>query len=431
MNYFHEILRRLRYLSDLLILSNVASGSNRIKIINDPLYGFITIPYDLVFSLIEHPYFQRLRRIRQLGMTHLVYPGAHHTRFHHALGAMHLMGQAIEVLRSKGHEISREEAEAVTVAILLHDIGHGPFSHALEDSIVHGAKHEELSKLFMERLNAEMDGKLSLAISIFNNAYPKKFLHQLVSSQLDMDRLDYLGRDSFFTGVSEGVISHERIIKMLEVYNDKLAIEEKGIYSIEKFIVARRLMYWQVYLHKTVVSAECMLINILRRAREMSVKDKTIFASPALRIFLEKDHTIDDFVKDKQVLNDFAGLDDSDITLSVKVWSKSSDPVLSYLSSCMMNRTLFRILLRRDPVPREEVNTIRNGLRSRFNVSESDLDYFLIEGSIVNNAYNTETDSINIIRRDGSLMDISEAADTLNIREMSSAVHKYFVCYPK
>jgi HD superfamily phosphohydrolase len=409
----------------------LTTRSNRIKIINDPLYGFITIPYDLVFSLIEHPYFQRLRRIRQLGMTHLVYPGAHHTRFHHALGAMHLMGQAIEVLRSKGHDISREEAEAVTVAILLHDIGHGPFSHALEDSIVHGARHEELSKLFMERLNSEMDGKLSMAISIFNNAYPKKFLHQLVSSQLDMDRLDYLGRDSFFTGVSEGVISHERIIKMLEVYNDKLAIEEKGIYSIEKFIVARRLMYWQVYLHKTVVSAECMLINILRRAREISAKDRTMFASPALRIFLEKDHTLDDFRKDKQVLNDFAGLDDSDITLSVKVWSKSSDPVLSYLSSCMMNRTLFRILLSREPVPREEVKTIRNGLRSRFNVSESDLDYFLIEGSIVNNAYNTETDSINIIRRDDSLMDISEAADTLNIRELSAPVHKYFVCYPK
>ncbi len=364
-------------------------------------------------------------------MTHLVYPGAHHTRFHHALGAMHLMGEAIEVLRSKGHSISAEEAEAVTIAILLHDIGHGPFSHALEDSIVPGIKHEEISKLFMDRLNNEFGGELSLAITIFQDEYPKRFLHQLVSSQLDMDRLDYLGRDSFFTGVSEGVISHERIIKMLEVHEDKLAIEEKGIYSIEKFIVARRLMYWQVYLHKTVVSAEWMLINILRRAREIARKDDTLFATPSLRIFLLKDFNIGDFKKDPELLESFARLDDSDITTAVKLWSTSSDKVLAFLSKGMMNRNLYKIQLSKDPIPVSTLDRIRKQISDKFEIGENELGYYLISGEIVNNAYNTSIDKINILRKDGTVLDISEAADTLNIRELSAPVLKHFICYPK
>ncbi|HNQ60939.1 MAG TPA: HD domain-containing protein [Bacteroidia bacterium] len=403
----------------------------RLKIINDPLYGFITIPYEIVFRLIEHPYFQRLRRIRQLGMTHLVYPGAHHTRFHHAIGAMHLMGEAIDVLRSKGHKISQEEAEAVTIAILLHDIGHGPFSHALEDSIVPGISHEEVSKLFMDRLNEEFGGLLSLAITIFQDEYPKKFLHQLVSSQLDMDRLDYLGRDSFFTGVSEGVISHERIIKMLEVHNDQLAIEEKGIYSIEKFIVARRLMYWQVYLHKTVVSAECMLINILKRAREIARKDNKLFATPALKTFLLSDLSIGDFGKDPALLGTFANLDDSDITTSVKLWRDSEDDVLAFLSGCLMNRSLYRIHISNTEISEEMKSKIKKQILEKFKVSDHELGYYMIEDTIVNNAYNTSVDKINILRKDGSVLDISQAADTLNIKELSEPVVKHFLCYPK
>lgn len=341
------------------------------------------------------------------------------------------MGAAIEVLRSKGHTISVEEAEAVSIAILLHDIGHGPFSHALEDSIVPGIKHEELSKLFMDRLNEEFGGALTLAITIFQNEYPKRFLHQLVSSQLDMDRLDYLGRDSFFTGVSEGVISHERIIKMLEVHDDKLAIEEKGIYSIEKFIVARRLMYWQVYLHKTVVSAEWMLINILRRAREIARIDDSLFATPSLRVFLLKDYNISDFKKSPDLLESFARLDDSDITTSVKLWSDSGDSVLSYLSKGMMNRKLYKILLSKDAIPQQTQEKIKKEIMERLGIEESDLGYYLMTGEIVNNAYNTSIDKINILRKDGTVLDISEAADTLNIRELSAPVLKHFICYPK
>ncbi|MFM9027480.1 MAG: HD domain-containing protein, partial [Bacteroidota bacterium] len=326
---------------------------------NDPIYGFIKLPSDLVFRLIEHPYFQRLRRIRQLGMTHLVYPGAHHTRFHHALGAMYLMGRAIDILRSKGQEITRDEAEAATVAILLHDIGHGPFSHALEDSIVRGIKHEELSALFMDRLNKDFGGALELALSIFRGKYPKKFLHQLVSSQLDMDRLDYLNRDSFFTGVSEGVISFDRILEMLQVRNDQLVVEEKGIYSIEKFIVARRLMYWQVYLHKTVVGAECLLTGILRRARQVALGDSHLFTTPALRTFLLNDYTRSDFDSDSGLLDAFAGLDDSDITSSIKVWTNHPDFVLSELSKRLLHRRLFKIVLRREPFSCKESEEFR------------------------------------------------------------------------
>ncbi len=404
---------------------------SNLKIINDPIYGFIKIPCDTVFQLIEHPFFQRLRRIRQLGLTHLVYPGAHHTRFHHAIGAMHLMGESIEVLRSKGHAITEEEAEAVTVAILLHDIGHGPFSHALEDSIASGIHHEELSELFMDRLNGEFSGKLSLALSIFRNKYSKKFLHQLVASQLDMDRLDYLNRDSFFTGVSEGVISSDRIIKMLEVVNDELVIEAKGIYSIEKFIVSRRLMYWQVYLHKTVVSAENLLINILKRAKELAKQGDDLFATPALKKFLSGNFTKLNFLKDDSLLNTFAELDDSDITTSIKVWSKHADKILSSLCQRLISRKLFKIILQREPFREQFINDLKEKVKSNFQINDGELNYFLLTGKLVNNAYNTKHDKINILFKDGSVKDISEAADTLNIKVLSEPVEKQYVSYPK
>jgi uncharacterized protein len=401
------------------------------KIINDPIYGFISIPFDIVFRLIEHPYFQRLRRIRQLGMTHLVYPGAHHTRFHHAIGAMHLMGEAIEILRAKGHSISTREAEAATIAILLHDIGHGPFSHALEDSIVSGIKHEEFSELFMDRLNAEFDHSLDLALSIFRNQYPKKFLHQLVSGQLDMDRLDYLSRDSFFTGVSEGVISQDRIIKMLQVHDDQLAIEEKGIYSIEKFIVARRLMYWQVYLHKTVVSAECMLINILKRAKEIAKSGAELFSTPALEPFLLNSYTLSDLKRDPVLLDTFSELDDSDITTSFKIWSKHPDPILQDLCSRLVHRRLFKISLQKEPFDESVVGELESAIGIKFSLKPEELDYYLVKGKLINNAYNTSCDKINILMKDGTVKDISDAADTLNIKSLSEPVVKYYLCYPK
>jgi len=401
------------------------------KIINDPIYGFISVSHDLVFELLEHPYFQRLRRIRQLGMTHLVYPGAHHTRFHHALGAMYLMGQALETLRFKKIEVSPEEAEAVLVAILLHDIGHGPYSHALEDSIVSGINHEQLSELFMDRLNELFQGRITLALKIFRNEYGRKFLHQLVSSQLDMDRLDYLNRDSFFTGVSEGVISSDRIIKMLNVHNDQLVIEAKGIYSIEKFIVARRLMYWQVYLHKTVVSAEGLLINILKRARELFRKGHPLFATPALQQFLKKEFSYSDFLNDPSLLDTFAALDDSDVVAGIKVWQNENDPVLSDLCRRMMNRDLFRIVIQPEPFSKELVDRYKEAITRQLGWKEPELDYYLITGSMVNNAYNSSSDKIHILYKDGTLKDIAEAADTLNIQALAVAVEKHYLCFPK
>ena len=404
--------------------------SEKLKIINDPIYGFIQIPFETVFQLIEHPFFQRLRRIRQLGLTHLVYPGAHHTRFHHALGAMHLMMEAIEVLRGKGHIILDNEAEAVIIAILLHDIGHGPFSHALENSIVKSTTHEELSVLFMDRLNLDLNGSLTLAIKIFRNQYSKNFLHQLVSGQLDMDRLDYLNRDSFYTGVSEGVISSDRIIKMLEIHNDDLAIEAKGIYSIEKFIIARRLMYWQVYLHKTVVSAENLLINILRRAKELIQLGVNLFSTPALQNFLSHDYSLSDFISNKELLNDFAALDDSDISASVKVWSNHSDKILGDLCRRLINRKLFKIILQDKPFDDKFKSDIREKIKTRMEVDQAGSEYYLLEGKLVNNAYNSESDKINILYRNGNVCDIAEAADTLNIKNLSHPVEKYYLCFP-
>jgi uncharacterized protein len=404
---------------------------NKKKIFNDPIYGFITLPYEIIFDLIEHPYFQRLRRIKQLGLTHLVYPGALHTRFHHAMGTMNLMTKAIDVIRSKGHEITDEEALGVTIAILLHDIGHGPFSHALEHSIVNGISHEEISTLFMDKLNQEFKGKLDIALKIFRNEYPKKFLHQMVSGQLDMDRLDYLRRDSFFTGVSEGVISTERIITMLTVHNDHLAIEEKGIYSIEKFIIARRLMYWQVYLHKTVLSAENLLVNILKRAKKLANNNEELFCTPSLRTFLYAQHDLSSFKNNPKLLDEFANLDDYDIMTSVKVWQNHSDKILSKLCKMMVNRNLYKVVINDTRLAKDELNTIKEKFSKQLKISEKEIEYFVFQDAIENNAYNPKMDKINILLKNNTVKDISEAADTLNITALARPVKKWFVCYPK
>jgi len=408
-----------------------ASTPNKRKIFNDPVHGFIAIPNELTFDIIEHPFFQRLRRIRQLGLTPLVYPGALHTRFQHALGAMHLMGMAVDTLRQKGNEISQTEEDAVVLAILLHDIGHGPYSHSLENSIVDGLTHEELSLMFMSRLNEQFDGRLTDAISIFKDTYPKRFLHQLVSSQLDTDRLDYLKRDSYFTGVSEGVINTDRIIAMLNVKDDELVIEAKGIFTIEKFIMARRFMYWQVYFHKTVVAAEQMLIHILNRAKELSEEGITLFGAPALQFFLKNKFTIEDFEKRKEVLENFALLDDFDIYAAIKVWAFHEDPVLSYLSSSLMNRKLFRAELQYKPFETEYVTGIRKEVSNMLKFSDKAIEQIVFEGTITNNAYNPELDKINILYRDGGVVDITEASDQINVSVLSKSAMKHFLCYPK
>lgn len=403
---------------------------NKRKIINDPVYGFLTIPFELVFDIIEHPWFQRLRRIRQLGLTDLVYPGALHTRFHHTLGAVHLTGQAIEELRAKEYLITNEEAEAVTLAILMHDIGHGPFSHALENSIVTGISHEEISLLFMERLNEEFDGKLDLAISVFKDEYPKRFLYQLVSSQLDMDRLDYLRRDSFFTGVSEGVVGSDRIIKMLHVVNDELAIAHKGIYSIEKFIEARRIMYWQVYLHKAVLSAENLLTQILKRAKELAKRGDDVFATPSFKRFLTSDFTVEDFRNDPSVLNDFSKLDDFDVLTCIKVWAEEAEPVLAELSKYLVNRKLLKVVFLDQPKSDAVMNVLLDELSSLKGITKDEASYFIFQDKITNNAYDPSKDRINIVYRDGTVKDLVDAADTLNISSLSKTVEKHFLCVP-
>jgi HD superfamily phosphohydrolase len=399
------------------------SSTNRQKIINDPVYGFIKIPYDLIFDLIEHPLFQRLRRIRQLGLTHFVYPGANHTRFQHAVGAMHLMTLAIEIIRSKGHQITEEEALAVSVAILLHDIGHGPFSHSLEQSLIKDTRHETLSLMFMEQLNQEFQGKLSLAIEIFENKYHKKFLHQLVSSQLDMDRLDYLKRDSFFTGVTEGVIGSDRIIKMLNVKDDQLVVDEKGIYSIEKFLIARRLMYWQVYLHKTVVASEQLLVMMLKRAKALAGDGAELFATPALAHFLQADSELS--------LELFAQLDDNDILASAKSWCNHSDPVLSLLSEGVVNRRLLSVELADRPFPQERTEALRNNVAKDLSISAKEAEYLVVSDSVSNFAYSDMDDRISIMDKNGDTRDIAEASDMLNIAVLSKTVRKYFLCYPR
>ncbi len=414
-----------------VIFATMNSFSNKLKIFNDPIYGFVSLQYEIIYDLIDHPYFQRLRRIKQLGLTNLVYPGALHTRFHHAMGAMHLMGQAIDVIRSKGHEITEEEAKGVTIAILLHDIGHGPFSHALEHSIVNNVTHEDISELFMSRLNQEFNGKLTLAINIFQNKYKKKFLHQLVSSQLDMDRLDYLNRDSFFTGVSEGVVSSDRIIKMLNVVNDQLAIEAKGIYSIEKFIIARRLMYWQVYLHKTVLSAESLLVNILKRAKDLAEKKVELFCTPALKIFLYNKYSENDFKKSPKLLDTFAQLDDYDIMTSIKVWVNHSDNVLSSLCKQLVDRKLFKVELQNQAFKDDKIKLIKQDIKKRFKLNDKEVNYFVLNGIVTNDAYRADKIRINILFKDGSVADIAEASDQLSIDVLSKTVKKHYLCYPK
>jgi HD superfamily phosphohydrolase len=404
---------------------------NKRKIINDPVHGFITVPGDLIFDIIECSEFQRLRRILQLGLTHLVYPGALHTRFQHALGAMHLMMQAVEVLRLKGNDISDEEAEGLYQAILLHDIGHGPFSHALEFSIVKNVNHEELSGLLIERLDSKFNGKLGLAKEIFNNSYKKKFLHQLISGQLDVDRLDYLKRDSFFTGVSEGVISTDRIIKMLNVSNDALAVEEKGIYSIEKFIVARRLMYWQVYYHKAVISAEQILIKILERAKYLVQSGFNLIVPDSLRPFLVNDFGKDDFMNDNNLLDKFTLLDDYDIVYAIKQWVLSKDFILSLLCRCILDRQLFKVELSDQPFPEEYMLLLKKNVIELNNLNEDDADYLLLNGSIANNAYNPGRDKILIVDKSGEIKDISKSADQLNVSVLAKTIKKYFICYPK
>jgi uncharacterized protein len=401
------------------------------KIINDPVYGLITVPNNLVFDIIEHPWFQRLRRIIQLGLTHYVYPSAVHTRYQHALGAMHLMTQAVEVLRSKGILISAEEEEGVLCAILLHDIGHGPYSHVLEQTIVRDLSHEDLSLMMMDSLNDFFNHRLDTANKIFRNDYPKKFLHQLVSSQLDMDRLDYLSRDSFFTGVAEGIINTDRIIKMITVVDDQLVVEGKGIYSIEKFIISRRLMYWQVYLHKAVIAAEYMLVNILRRAKELASEDIPLFGSPVFHLFLYSDISIENFLEDRKWIEDFARLDDYDILSAIKVWTTHRDPILSYLCKCLVDRHLYKVEIQNEPFDLQYLVSLKEKTAAQFGLNEEEVSYFLVEGTVTNNAYNPEHDRIRIQFRNNELVDVSEASDQLNISVLSTPVTKYLLCYPK
>ncbi|MES2681023.1 MAG: HD domain-containing protein [Bacteroidota bacterium] len=405
--------------------------TNKRKIINDPIYGFVSIPNELIYDLINHSYFQRLRHIKQLGLTNLVYPGALHTRFHHAIGAMHLMQEAVLTLRQKDVTISEEEEQAVLIAILLHDIGHGPFSHALEHSIVKGISHETISSLIMDRLNDEFKGQLSLAIKIFNNDYKKQFLHQLVSSQLDMDRLDYLKRDSFFTGVSEGVISSDRIIKMLNVVKNELVVEQKAIYSIEKFLIARRLMYWQVYLHKTVLSAETLLMHILKRAKELASEGAELFATPTLHLFLKNDFKAADFKKNESLLDKFTRLDDNDIMASIKVWCENEDKILSRLSSNLLDRKLFKIEMQNTPFSLAYKNGLIKKVCKLYGMNIQQARYFVFNDKVNNSAYNASRFNINIVMSNGKLVDVAQASDQLNIQSLSKTVTKYFICYPK
>jgi len=402
--------------------------TNKLKILNDPIYGFIRIPNSLIFDIIEHPSFQRLRRVSQMGFSNLVYPGANHTRFHHALGCLHLMQKTVNVLRVKGISISEQEENALYIAILLHDIGHGAFSHALEHSIVTGISHEEISLKYMHQLNKQFDGQLDLAISVFNGEYHRKFLHQLITSQLDIDRLDYLKRDSFYTGVAEGNISSDRLIAMINVVDNELVIEKKGIYSVEKFLIARRLMYWQVYLHKTSLVAEYMLVNILTRAKELANQGVELFGSSSLKFFLY--HKTDKNNFDNKVLNLFSELDDYDVLSAIKEWTNHSDKILSKLSLMIVNRNLLKIEMFDEEVSNDHLsNTISKFLKIS-EISEEEAKYFVFSGKISNQAYN-KNQPIKIASKNGTIEDIVNASDQLNLQALSKPVNKYFLCYPK
>ena len=402
--------------------------TNKLKILNDPIYGFIRIPNSLIFDIIEHPSFQRLRRVSQMGFSNLVYPGANHTRFHHALGCLHLMQKTVNVLRVKGISISEQEENALYIAILLHDIGHGAFSHALEHSIVTGISHEEISLKYMHQLNKQFDGQLDLAISVFNGEYHRKFLHQLITSQLDIDRLDYLKRDSFYTGVAEGNISSDRLIAMINVVDNELVIEKKGIYSVEKFLIARRLMYWQVYLHKTSLVAEYMLVNILTRAKELANQGVELFGSSSLKFFLYQKTDKNNF--DNKVLNLFSELDDYDVLSAIKEWTNHSDKILSKLSLMIVNRNLLKIEMFDEEVSNDHLSTTIKKFIKISKISEEDANYFVFRGKISNQAYN-KNQPIKIANKNGAIEDIVNASDQLNLQALSKPVNKYFLCYPK
>jgi HD superfamily phosphohydrolase len=402
--------------------------SKKLKIFNDPIYGFIRIPNQLVFSIIADPYFQRLRRISQMGLSYLVYPGANHTRFHHAIGSMHLMQQAIQVLRFKMVEISEEEESGLLCAILLHDIGHGPFSHAMEHSIVDGIDHETISGYFMEALNMKFGGSLTQAIKIFKGSYPKKFLNQLVSSQLDMDRLDYLKRDSFYTGVAEGNINAERLITMLNVHNGELVVEEKGIYSVEKFLMARRFMYWQVYLHKTALVAEQLLIKTLQRAKELHSGGSKLEGSAPLLFFME--NKIEKTHFNEKVLRLFAQLDDVDIMAAIKLWQRHPDFVLSRLCNMILHRRLLKIKLKSKPIPAQRIQKHFDRFKSENGLTNKETAYFVFRGSIENTAYDQEEQNINILRSSGKVVDVARASDQLNLKALAKPVRKHYMCYP-
>ncbi len=404
--------------------------TNKKKIVNDPIYGFVSIPDELHFDIIEHPYFQRLRRIKQVSLTNLVYPGANHTRFAHSLGAMHLMRRAIHLLRGKGYEINDEELKAASLAILLHDSGHGPFSHTLENSIVSGITHENLSLLLMKKFNEIHDGQLDLAIKIFTGQYEKGFLSKLISSQLDVDRIDYLKRDSFFTGVAEGNVNAERLLDMMEVVGNELAIEAKGIYSVESFLVSRRIMYWQVYMHKTVLSAEYMLREILKRAKLIS-QERDLPATPALSYFLKHKGNFDESNSMDEVLEAFAQLDDYDVMTAVKLWSYDKDFVLSELCRRLINRHLFKIELSQEPFEPSYVDDILHAIAQCYGISLYDASFMLLQGTSSNHAYHPKKSAINILYKDGTIKDISIASDQLNISVLSQPVIKHFICYPK
>ena len=399
------------------------------KIINDPVFGFIKIRKGLIYDVVQHPLFQRLNRINQLGLASSVCPGARHTRFQHSLGALYLMTEAVKSLKEKGVYIFDSEEEAVKIAILLHDIGHGPFSHVLEHTLMHGISHEDISLLMMEQINREMHGQLNLAISIFKDEYPNKIFHQLISSQLDMDRLDYIRRDSFFTGVTEGNIGSARIIKMLNVKDDRLVVDSKGIYSIENFLTTRRLMYWQVYLHKTAVGYEKILINTLLRAKELAKSGKEIFATPALAYFLRND--VDDawFATHDEALEMYSDLDDSDIWSAMKVWKKSDDKILSTLATDMLDRHLFKVEVTEEAPTEEYVNDIRQHIAARMDIPLEDTRYMMSLTELGKDMYNPEDDSIGILYKDGSVKDIAEASEILNVQLLSKKIRKYYLCY--
>jgi HD superfamily phosphohydrolase len=414
----------------------VVYRTNKRKIINDPVYGFISIPYDLIYDIIEHPWFQRLRNIKQLGLTSFVYPGANHSRFQHCIGALHLMDMALKTLKSKNVEISGEEEEATLAAILLHDIGHGPFSHALETSIIKGITHEDLSLLLMKKLDIAFNGRLDLAIEIFTGTYRRNFFHELITGQMDMDRLDYLRRDSFFTGVIEGSVGSERIIRMLNVVNDSLVVDEKGIYSLEKFLIARRLMYWQVYMHKTVISSESLLVNVLKRAKDMAMNKTDLYATPALKFFLYNDIGPEDLngsggFPPETVAFQFTRLDDTDVLASAKYWSDHSDKVLADLAGRLLRRNLFAIELQNEPFTQGKIKRLRDMTEKLVKTSDGLIDYYIFTGTISNLTLAPSAPEIKILLKNGTTADITTVSDMFDHRQLSERVTKYYLCYPK